>query len=330
MPKTVAIISLGGTISCTPAASSTAVQPTLNAVDMLESYGLTDLHVDVKPVTWSTRDSVEITFDELIDLADEVRRQYAGGIDGVVITQGTDTVEEVSFALDLLLGADFPVVVSGAMRDPSRPGADGAANLAAAILTASHEALPELGSVVVFNDEIHLARWVRKTHTSNPAAFGSPSVGPVGWISEGRVVLVLRPRLLPHEPIRATKAHHTVPLVTAVMDGSERLLDALPQLDATGLVVDGMGGGHVKGASAEALRRVAEQIPVVYASRTGRGNVLTKTYDSPGAEIELQQFGLIPAGTLDGVKARVLLALLLKAGAHRDEIRRQFAARAFS
>ena len=232
------------------------------------------------------------------------------------------------YALDLLLGSRHPVVVSGAMRDPSRAGADGAANLSAAIRVAADPVLNELGSVVVMNDEIHLARWVRKTHTANPAAFGSPAIGPVGWISEDEVVVPVQPRLLDSFGLAAQKIPHRVPLVVATLDGSYELFEALETLHLSGLVVDGMGGGHVNGASAKPLMRLAKNIPVVYASRTSRGNVLTKTYDSPGAEIELQSGGLIPAGNLNGVKARVLLSLLLKSGASLTQVRDEFSRRA--
>lgn len=321
---TVAVISLGGTISCTPADGSEGVAPTLGADDLLQVYGLTDAPCEVQPVTWSTRDSSEITFDELVALAGRIRELYENGIDGVVLTQGTDTIDETAFALDLLLGSECPIVVTGAMRDASRSGADGAANLHAALLAAPSAFMRELGTVVVINDEIHLARWVRKTHTANPAAFESPATGPVGWIVEGRVSVPLRPRLLPTEPILAGTAPRPVALIPSVMDGDPALFSALPDLGFAGLVVDGMGGGHVDGATAEELGKLARLFPVVYASRTGRGNVLRSTYDSPGAELDLQERGVIPAGTLDGMKARILLALLLKAGSDVATIRAHF------
>src|SRR6185437_4013034 len=115
------------------------------------------------------------------------------GSAGIVITQGTDTIEETAFALDLLWAGHAPIVITGAMRNPSLPGADGPANLLAAVQVAASPTARGLGALVVFNDEIHAARFVSKTHTSKPSAFQSRHTGPIGWLSEGHPVVVSRP-----------------------------------------------------------------------------------------------------------------------------------------
>lgn len=327
MKKTpVTVISLGGTISCTPASDGTGVIPTLDATALVSSLGEGSSQYTVNALTWSTRDSSEITFDELAGLAEEVRRQYAQGAQGVVITQGTDTIDETAFALDLLLGLEFPVVVTGAMRDSGRPGSDGAANLQASLLVATRWELREIGTVVVLNDEIHTARWVRKTNTSSPAAFQSPGVGAIGWITENQPVLAFKPFRPAAEPIDVQPRKCQVALITSTMDDDPAIVDFIISKGFHGLVVAGMGGGHVNGALAAVLGSAAKKIPVIYTSRTGSGSVLLKTYDSPGAEIDLIHRGLIPAGSLDGLKARILLTLLLKNGADKAEIAAAFAA----
>lgn len=130
-------------------------------------------------------------------MATEITRLFEEGSDGIVITQGTDTIEETAFVLDLLVDAETPIVVTGAMRNPSLPGADGPANLLASVQVASSFAARGLGTLVVFNDEVHAARFVRKTHTQNPATFRSSPVGPIGWISEGTPRI---PTRLPKSP----------------------------------------------------------------------------------------------------------------------------------
>lgn len=322
----VTVISLGGTISCTPVADGNGVIPTLDAAALVGSLGEEASRHTVTARTWSTRDSSEITFDELTELADEIRRQYDLGAQGVVITQGTDTIDETAFALDVLLGPEFPVVVTGAMRDSSRPGSDGAANLQASLLVATCRELREIGTVVVLNDEIHTARWVRKINTSSPAAFQSPGVGAVGWITENHPVFIFKPFQVAAAPIDAQTGKCRVALITATMDDDPAIIDFIVSQGFHGLVVAGMGGGHVNGALARALGSAAQKIPVVYTSRTGSGNVLLNTYDSPGAEIDLIHRGLIPAGSLDGLKSRILLTLLLKSGAEKADISAAFAA----
>lgn len=321
----VTVMSLGGTISCLPESGSRGVVPTLEAADLVQTLISQDAAVEMRAKTWSTRDSSEITFNELIDLATEVRSQYEEGAAGVIVTQGTDTIEETVFTLDLLLGLTYPVVVTGAMRDPSRPGADGTVNLEAALLVATSEELSRTGSVVVLNDEIHGARWVRKTHTSNVAAFQSPGAGPLGWIIEGQPHFLFAPMRVPEEAIPAQPGDERVFLHTAQMDDDPAVIDFVSSHGYAGVVIAGMGGGHVSGEFAKALGGLAEKIPVVFTSRTGAGGVLRQTYSSPGAEMDLIHRGLIPAGSLDDLKSRILLTLLMRSGADVDDIATAFA-----
>ena len=129
----------------------------------------------------------ELTLEDLIELAAEIEGRIDAGAVGVVVTQGTDTIEETSFVLDLLVNRDAPVVVTGAMRNPTLPGAEGPANLLASVGVATAEAARGLGAVVVLNDEIHAARFVQKSHTSNLATFRSPLAGPIGYVFEYNV-----------------------------------------------------------------------------------------------------------------------------------------------
>lgn len=322
---TVSVISLGGTISCLPEADQAGVVPMLGAADLVDSLNVGTQLPRINAVTWSTRDSSEITFNELIDLADEVRRQYANGAHGVIVTQGTDTIEETAYTLDLLLGNEYPVVVTGAMRDATQAGSDGMANLSAALLVAPRDELREIGTVVVFNNEIHGASWVRKTHTAQLGAFQSPGLGPLGWIIENHATFVLKPFRLTSAPLQARKSDQRVALLTAQMDDDPRIIGFIDSNGYAGAVIAGMGGGHVDGAFSAALGTLAQNVPVVFTSRTGSGEVLQHTYGSPGAEIDLINRGLIPAGSLDDLKARILLTLLVRSGADVETIKNSFA-----
>ncbi len=268
--------------------------------------GLVDVDVRLDLHDFRRLPSADLAFADLLELVDQAVRATA---DAVVVVQGTDTIEETSFLLDLLWTGDAPLVVTGAMRNPSLAGADGPANLLAAIIVASGRAFRALGVLVVLNDEVHAARHVGKRHSSSPAAFGSPNSGPLGRVVEGVPVLmssVARRAVLP----RPEAVDVRVPIVVAVLGGEGVLLDGIEDR-CDGLVVAGFGVGHVPGRLAERLGEIAARIPVVLATRIGAGPVLAKTYGAVGSESDLRRRGLIPAGLLDPYKARVLLCVLL-------------------
>jgi L-asparaginase len=266
----------------------------------------------------------ELSLEDLIELAGEIQARIDTGVRGVVVTQGTDTIEETSFVLDLLVDAEMPVVVTGAMRHPSLPGAEGPANLLASVQVTVSEAARGIGTVVVLNDEIHAARFVQKTHTSNPATFRSPLTGPIGWVSEGTPRIATRPVGRYHVPLPEETQDRPVALYTVSLGDDGRLLKAVGQLGYEGLVIEALGGGHVLSHMAHALETLAGEIPVVLASRTGSGEVLANTYGFTGSETDLLSRGLINAGILDGPKARLLLSLLLRSGASKQEIVQAF------
>ncbi len=306
---TVLVVSCGGTISSVPSAGGAT--PTLTAADLAAGLGAAGIDAGVEAITHTTVVSAHGTLADVVALHRMLTARGAG-FEGIVVSQGTDALEEVAFALDLLWNSDVPVVVTGAMRHSGLPGADGPANLAAAVAVARSSQAHGLGVLVVASDEIHAARFVRKTHTTSVATFGSPSVGPVGYVVEGRPRILLTPTrratLPPAEPA-------PVALLTATLGDDGRLLGCLVDAGYRGLVVEAFGGGHLPPSWLPGLDALVTRMPVVLASRTGAGDMLRTTYAFPGAETDLLARGLVCAGLLDGPKARVLLALALGAGA---------------
>jgi L-asparaginase len=241
------------------------------------------------------------------------------GADGVVVTQGTGTLEETSYLIDLLWRETAPVVVTGAMRNPDAAGADGPANLVAAVRTAASPAARDFGCLVVSNDEIHAARWIRKIHSSNPATFASPNTGPLGHVVEGRPHLLTWPVPRPRLALRPAVRPARVALVSLAFGDDGELLRGLEDR-VDGVVIAAFGAGHVPGEIMPLIERVAAAVPVVVTSRAGAGPVLLGTYGFPGAELDLLASGVIMGGWLDALKARILLRTLLAGGADRAEI----------
>ncbi len=331
----VALFTLGGTIASTHAPGQAAdgraapgVAPGLHGADLLAAVpGLDAAGADLEVHDILRVPGASLTIPDVIALASAIRERIGAGAAGAVVTQGTDTIEETAFLLDLLWDGDAPIVVTGAMRNPTLAGADGPANVLSAVLVAASPAARGLGCLVVFGDEIHAARYVRKMHTASLTAFASPVCGPVGLVAEGRVVVLTSGLARPGIPAPSAAAAAAVrtALVTMVLgDDGELLRDAAERFG--GLVVAGFGAGHVPAGLAAGLGALAARIPVVIASRTGAGLVLARTYSYPGSERDLRGRGLIGAGFLDPLKARMLLHLLLAAGAGGEQIAAAFGA----
>jgi L-asparaginase len=314
----VALFTLGGTISMAGNHRLTGDDLTA-AVPGLAEVGHTVEIQDVEKVP-----SANLTASKMLDVVDAASKAVADGATGVVVTQGTDNLEETAFLVDQMWPHPQPFVLTGAMRNPTLAGPDGPANLLAAVRVACSPAARDLGALVVFKEEIHAARWVRKTHSTSTATFVSPNTGPIGHVVEDRVRVLTRPLRLDGVHGRAEPAEldaTRVALYTVTMDDDGLLLQGLADTHQ-GLVVAGFGVGHVPSALAPVLGELAAVMPVVLTSRTGGGSVLRNTYTSVGSESDLLQRGLIDGGFLDPYKARVLLRLLL---ATDDDITAAFA-----
>ncbi len=301
--------------------ASAGITPTLDANDLIKTVpGLAEV-ASLEARSPLKLPSSSLSLSHVVAAATDIRSAFADGVDGVVVIQGTDTIEETAFALDLLVDDERPVVVTGAMRGPQAPGAEGPANLlAAAIVAASREARG-LGTLVVLNDEIHAARLVRKAHTALPSAFASDNGGRLGLIAEGLVRLFTRATPFALPALRSMEGEFPpVALIKVAMGDDGRLLRATPQLGFQGLVIEGMGAGHVPASIADLIGELAAMLPVVLTSRTLAGPVFTRTYGYAGSEIDLIRRGVLTSGHLTAVKARLLLMVALKAGWSREAI----------
>ncbi|MEH1130160.1 asparaginase [Micromonospora sp. CPCC 206061] len=318
------MLSLGGTITMTTGTSG-GVVPALSAEQLLAAIpALADMDVAIDALDFRRLPGASLGFDDLTAVIGVIRDRLGHSVDGVVVVQGTDTIEETAYLLDLHHPGPEPVVVTGAMRNPTLAGADGPANVLAAVQTAASTAARGAGCLVVLADEIHAARRVRKTHSTAGSTFQSPNGGPLGYVVEGQPRLV---NALPYRPVVPDPIDgrpQRVALVTICLGDDGVLLDGLADL-VDGVVVAGFGVGHVPQHLVGKLQELVELVPVVLASRTGAGPVLADTYGFPGSERDLLARGFTGAGFLDPLKSRILLSALLAAGADRKAITSAFA-----
>jgi L-asparaginase len=317
------VVSLGGTITMVPGAGP-GITPKLGAEELVASLPELANVATIEARSPLRVPSPSLSLQNLVDVAGEIEQAFLGDFDGAVVIQGTDTIEESAFLLDLLVAADKPVVVTGAMRGAETPGADDPANLLAAARVAASAGARGQGTLVVLNYDIHAARFVQKAHTTQPSSFWSPLVGPIGVVAEGRPRFYVKVLRMPCLPI-GLGAPPPIPLIKVAMGSEARFLTALPDLGYRGVVIEGLGAGHVPAAMAPELGKVAARIPVVLASRCLTGPVFTQTYGYPGAEIDLIGRGLVPAGFLSGLKARLLLGLTVRSTHESSKVRESFA-----
>jgi L-asparaginase len=254
-----------------------------------------------------------LSLDDALALAHRAGTAAAGG-EGVVITTGTDTLVELAVLCGLTYGGVAPIVLTGANRPGSRPGADGPANLLDAIALARAPAAADLGVVVAFGGEIHGAMTVQKVDSTGPAAFGSPVAGPVGRIVEGRVWLYATP--LRPAPLHVPRLEHRVAIVTVGLGDDGALLRAAAT-GGDGVILVAFGAGHVPPRVLRELRDAVERVPVLITCRPERSSMLFSTYGFEGAEPDLRASRAICVPFLSPVAARMALLCALGAGLDR-------------
>lgn len=321
--KKVVVITTGGTIAMKSGQEGQGLVPAVGGGELLAAVPALSDVADLKVLEFANLPSGHITPAMMLELACLVDRQASrSDIDGIVITHGTDTQEETIYLLDLVLRTEKPVCITGAMRGASEPGADGPANLLAAVRTAADDHAGGRGALLVFNDEIHAAAEVTKTHTTSCAAFASPGWGPIGHVYFDRVLFKRQPeRAVKLRPGKLVDDVYLLKVVAGMDDFLFRCLAAKP---VAGLVVEALGCGNVTPLVKTGIEKVrACGIPVVLASRTHAGRVV-EAYSYPGSAKSMQGSGLIFADDITGPKARIKLMLALGLTNDVEEIAKFF------
>jgi L-asparaginase len=312
LARPVRLIAVGGTI----AMRGEQAVPVLDGAGLVREVPQLGAVPDLEAETLLGLPGAHISLGQALEIANRGAELARAGF-GVVITTGTDTMEELAVACAMVHGAETPIVLTGANRPGSAPGADGAANLIDAVALAGSSAAEGLGAVVAFGGEIHAAMTVRKVDSTGPAAFGSPTAGPIGRVVEGRVWLHSRP--LRPRPLNVKRLEYRVPIVSTVLgdDGDDLGRAAGP---ADGVVLVALGAGHVAPAVLEQLRAALERVPVVVTCRPDRSSMLFSTYGFEGAERDIRASGAACAPFLSPPAARIALLCCLGAELSGDEI----------
>jgi L-asparaginase len=297
------------------------VAPGLGPEELLARIPAAAAHARCEVDPWLELPSSAIGFREMLGLATRVADALADpGLAGVVVTHGTATLEQTAYFLDVTLDAERPVVLTGAMRNPTLPSDDGPLNLLNAVQVAACARSRGLGVLVVMNGAIHCARDVTKMSSSNAAAFQSPEFGPLGAVDENYVFYARRPfaRIPAVMPRSITARVERIPFAA---DASEVLVRAALDAEVDGLVVE---SGRLSPAQVALLEGAIDRgTTVVVANPYVTGRLHRDTYRHEGAEAHLLSLGMIFSGT-SGLKARVKLTALLSAGVTRDDVRALF------
>ncbi|HAR7060886.1 TPA: asparaginase [Staphylococcus aureus] len=319
--KYLLVIHTGGTISMSQDQSNKVVTNDINPISMHQD--VINQYAQIDELNPFNVPSPHMTIQHVKQLKDIILEAVSNKYyDGFVITHGTDTLEETAFLLDLILGIEQPVVITGAMRSSNEIGSDGLYNYISAIRVASDEKARHKGVMVVFNDEIHTARNVTKTHTSNTNTFQSPNHGPLGVLTKDRVQFH-------HMPYRQQALENVndklnVPLVKAYMGMPGDIFSFYSREGIDGMVIEALGQGNIPPSALDGIQQlVSLNIPIVLVSRSFNG-IVSPTYAYDGGGYQLAQQGFIFSNGLNGPKARLKLLVALSNNLDKAEIKSYF------
>jgi len=322
--KKVAVIFTGGTISMKVDPRLKAAIPSMSSEDIMSMVTNIDQVADLDLVDFGTFPGPHMTPDRMMALKKIVEQKLnESEICGVVVTHGTDNLEETAYLLDLCLTNEKPTVVVGAMRNGSEIGYDGPSNLLAAICTAIHPDSRKRGVLVVLNNEVNAACEVTKTHTMSLNTFKSLEFGSIGIVDQEDVIYY-RHSSIPKVNIKTDTIESDVHLIKTATGMDSLVLNFLVEQKIKGIVIEAMGRGNVPPLMMDGIKNaLSHQIPIVIVSRCPMGRIIG-SYGYEGGGAELKQLGAIFANTLNGQKARIQLMLALSKTKDPKEIQKYF------
>ena len=315
MPKKILVLHTGGTISMQADASGAVVtsqdNPMNHVSNPLEG-------VEVHALDFFNLPSPHIKPKHMLALYQKIKEE-ADHYDGFVITHGTDTLEETAYFLDTMEVPHKPIVLTGAMRSSNELGSDGVYNYLSALRVASDDKAADKGVLVVMNDEIHAAKYVTKTHTTNVSTFQTPTHGPLGLIMKYEILYFKTAE--PRVRFDLDRIQGLVPIIPVYAGMTEELLDLLPVDQLDGLIIQAFGAGNVPKETSQKLNAlIQEGLPIALVSRCFNG-IAEPVYAYEGGGVCLQKAGVFFVKELNAQKARLKLLIAINAGLTGEELR---------
>lgn len=312
--KKILVLHTGGTISMQAdqngAVESSPINPMTQVTSPLEN-------IEVVSVDFLNLPSPHIQIDHMMMIYKKIREE-ASHFDGFVITHGTDTLEETAYFLDTMSIPQMPIVMTGAMRSSNELGSDGIYNYRTALRVAADEKSTDKGVLVVMNDEIHAAKYVTKTHTTNVSTFQTPTHGPLGLVTKREILFFKAADKRVRFDLQAING--VVPIIKSYADMDTILLDALVEAPISGLVIEALGAGNLPPASISAIKKlINKQLPIVLVSRCFNG-IAEPVYAYDGGGIQLEELGVLFVKELNSQKARIKLLIAVNAGLNGEDL----------
>jgi len=321
--KKIAVVFNGGTISMKVDERIKAAVPSLTGEEIMSMVTGIEEFAEIESFNFSSMPSPHMSVEIMLELSKFIEELLnREDIDGVVITHGTDTLEETAYLLDLTLKTEKPVVITGAMRSSSELGYDGPFNLAASICTAISDDSKGRGVLVCFNGELNSASEVTKANSMALSAFRTPNFGPIGIVDNNKVLFYRNaPKTNKYE---AAKLRGDVALIKCVAGMDSSYINFVIDNGYKGIVIEAMGRGNVPPNMVSGIERAIENnLPVVLVSRCFEGRVF-ESYGYEGGGKMLKNIGVIFGDTLPGQKARIKLMLAIASELTLDEIKSSF------
>ncbi len=320
--KKIMIIHTGGTISMSEDEQTGAVSPgernPLTTIPLI-----VDSKIDIHSHELFNLPSPHMTTQHMLELSKFIDLQVVeNAIEGFVVTHGTDTLEETAFFLDLTVQTRVPVVLTGAMRSSNEIGSDGPYNLLSSVKVAASEEAKNKGVLVVLNDEVHTAKNVTKTHTSNIATFQSPQYGPIGIVTK-------RGAFFHHSPVSEDKYDvealtKNVMLLKAYAGMDSSIFLALKDMKVDGVILEALGQGNIPPTAVDGVKALRNaDIPIVMVSRCFNG-IVQDIYGYDGGGRKLKELGVIFSNGLNGQKARIKLMVALESTRNTTDLQMLF------
>ena len=312
--KKILVLHTGGTISMQAdqngAVELSPINPMTQVTSALEN-------IEVVSVDFFNLPSPHIQIDHMMMIYKKIREE-ASHFDGFVITHGTDTLEETAYFLDTMSIPQKPIVMTGAMRSSNELGSDGIYNYRTALRVAADEKSADKGVLVVMNDEIHAAKYVTKTHTTNVSTFQTPTHGPLGLVTKREILFFKAADKRVRFDLQAING--VVPIIKSYADMDTILLDALVEAPISGLVIEALGAGNLPPASIAAIKKlINKQLPIVLVSRCFNG-IAEPVYAYDGGGIQLEELGVLFVKELNSQKARIKLLIAVNAGLNGQDL----------